>query len=331
MEVQQQEANSQQQQQRVDSFSILVNTQTERDRIRGVANVNAFYLRLLDLVVSLGLLAWQQVSFYPTWNDSCDYNIKVWATVWLSVSCLRSLLGALLLTTGKLFGLLQFILELFQFVWFLYGINPLFTNRPNGEWCNRVSKGWGLFGWILQAITFFFPCFLFICCVPCFLCLTRFQWIRNRLLPWIIGPSEPSTNQTPTPDGVLSKLVPMTYAHAIANNLIDTDAVSQSSEVTKSILTLGGGFGHAMNSLMTRLNSNSQPESHEYIPARNTCPICVTEFTPDDEILLLPCDPRKHIYHNSCIREWLTKSQHCPMCRQNLVDIIQRETGPPPS
>eukprot|EP01055_Gregarina_sp_Pseudo9_P000657 Gregarina_sp_Pseudo_9__656@NODE_1416_length_1619_cov_28_606962_g1314_i0_p1_GENE_NODE_1416_length_1619_cov_28_606962_g1314_i0NODE_1416_length_1619_cov_28_606962_g1314_i0_p1_ORF_typecomplete_len400_score141_26zfRING_2/PF13639_6/2_3e14zfANAPC11/PF12861_7/4_8e07zfrbx1/PF12678_7/1e06zfC3HC4_3/PF13920_6/2_4e02zfC3HC4_3/PF13920_6/7_2e07zfC3HC4_2/PF13923_6/1_1e06zfC3HC4/PF00097_25/1_1e05zfRING_5/PF14634_6/2e05zfRING_11/PF17123_5/2_9e03zfRING_11/PF17123_5/8_4e05Ubox/PF04564_15/0_0015Zn_ribbon_17/PF17120_ len=359
---------------------------------------SAFVLRCLDVVVNLALLTAQQVQFAPTWEQSCDYPIKIWATVWISSSSVRALIMAFSgwrLMSGrsmlKSLAVLQFVFEVFGFAWFLYGINSLFVNRPGGGWCNVYSKRWALAGWIFQAICFFLPCALVCLCVPCLLCCLRVPWIRHRLLPLLFTAGPPSTNQTPTPEDILAQLKPTTFREAVAAKALDFDLpetaspAAQDESVARSLLTstLPGPFG-AVAQMMVRLNSQAETAANparlasNALPLRDavssdvpfsvphpepdprhplvksvphlqsrltpphielteenretetplpvlTCPICVTEFAADDLILQLPCDPRRHVYHVSCIQEWLKKSQHCPMCRQNIVELIHNK------
>ena len=47
------------------------------------------------------------------------------------------------------------------------------------------------------------------------------------------------------------------------------------------------------------------------------CSICLCEEEFRDEaIVKLPCS---HIYHKTCITEWLMKKQVCPMCRTKIT------------
>eukprot|EP01056_Protomagalhaensia_sp_Gyna25_P002029 Protomagalhaensia_sp_Gyna_25__2028@NODE_208_length_4405_cov_20_746221_g162_i0_p2_GENE_NODE_208_length_4405_cov_20_746221_g162_i0NODE_208_length_4405_cov_20_746221_g162_i0_p2_ORF_typecomplete_len398_score32_47zfRING_2/PF13639_6/1_3e15zfC3HC4_3/PF13920_6/8_3zfC3HC4_3/PF13920_6/8e09zfC3HC4_2/PF13923_6/8_6e09zfANAPC11/PF12861_7/3_9e08zfRING_5/PF14634_6/3_7e08zfrbx1/PF12678_7/2_6e03zfrbx1/PF12678_7/2_2e07zfC3HC4/PF00097_25/1_1e06zfRING_11/PF17123_5/5_9e03zfRING_11/PF17123_5/1_5e06ProkRING_4/PF14447_6 len=350
----------------------------------------AVWLRFWDVLLSCAWLTAQTIQFAPTWYDSCDFQIKMWATVWISGSTVRSLLmlvaGYRLLVGARVlksFRVLQFLLELFSYAWFLYGISALFVNRPNGEWCNVVSKRWALAGWSLQAISILLPCALVCVCVPCLLCALSIPTVRERLLPLLFSVGPPSTNQVPTPDETLAKLHKTTFRAAVRAGLIDVDvsgggtsAAAADDLVARSLIShaLPGPFG-AVAQMVARLNSATEPnrptdpsarvagavsegvppsaagadallassaESAPPVPASRvegshqhpagagerlptlTCPICVTEFAGDDEILLLPCDPRRHVFHTSCIQEWLKKSQHCPMCRQNIVALVDQ-------
>lgn len=45
------------------------------------------------------------------------------------------------------------------------------------------------------------------------------------------------------------------------------------------------------------------------------CSICIEEFREDDLITELPC---KHIFHKSCIKNWLCREKvTCPSCRKD--------------
>jgi len=47
-----------------------------------------------------------------------------------------------------------------------------------------------------------------------------------------------------------------------------------------------------------------------------SCSICLAIFSQGDEARKLPC---KHLFHRSCIDEWLTKQNACPMCRVHIL------------
>lgn len=50
----------------------------------------------------------------------------------------------------------------------------------------------------------------------------------------------------------------------------------------------------------------------------NACPICLVDYTEEDEITPLPCDDR-HFFHSDCIQGWLDKNNICPMCKQPVT------------
>lgn len=48
------------------------------------------------------------------------------------------------------------------------------------------------------------------------------------------------------------------------------------------------------------------------------CPVCMGDFSPGDEVKVLPCH---HNFHPECIDTWLTSKCICPMCRQDPRDL----------
>jgi hypothetical protein len=51
-----------------------------------------------------------------------------------------------------------------------------------------------------------------------------------------------------------------------------------------------------------------------------SCPICLSEFTLGEEARLLRC---KHMFHKSCVDEWLHVNASCPTCRTALFENTQ--------
>ena len=45
------------------------------------------------------------------------------------------------------------------------------------------------------------------------------------------------------------------------------------------------------------------------------CPICLEEYSIENKICYLPCF---HFFHSECIKNWLKKSNNCPLCK---VDV----------
>ena len=46
-----------------------------------------------------------------------------------------------------------------------------------------------------------------------------------------------------------------------------------------------------------------------------SCPICIQNYSPDDETLMLKCE---HRFHNICLREWFFSKNTCPVCRMSV-------------
>jgi hypothetical protein len=71
---------------------------------------------------------------------------------------------------------------------------------------------------------------------------------------------------------------------------------------------------HVSNETFDESTQGSQPESEKTIPsaqsARSMCAICTDEFVKNQLLRDLPCG---HLFHQSCIDEWLVRrSRTCP-------------------
>lgn len=58
----------------------------------------------------------------------------------------------------------------------------------------------------------------------------------------------------------------------------------------------------------------------ENVVSTDKCVICMSEFASKDAICLLKCHC-EHIYHASCIAEWLNKRSTCPICRAPIIFV----------
>eukprot|EP00658_Telonema_sp_P-2_P024785 TRINITY_DN19978_c0_g1_i5.p1 TRINITY_DN19978_c0_g1~~TRINITY_DN19978_c0_g1_i5.p1 ORF type:complete len:106 (+),score=27.29 TRINITY_DN19978_c0_g1_i5:128-445(+) len=47
-----------------------------------------------------------------------------------------------------------------------------------------------------------------------------------------------------------------------------------------------------------------------------TCSICLCEYEEEEELRAMPSCT--HVFHVTCIDEWLVLNQSCPVCRQPL-------------
>ena len=48
------------------------------------------------------------------------------------------------------------------------------------------------------------------------------------------------------------------------------------------------------------------------------CSICFEDYAENDTVVILPCDTR-HIFHDSCISEWLKEKDTCPLCKTQIT------------
>lgn len=60
------------------------------------------------------------------------------------------------------------------------------------------------------------------------------------------------------------------------------------------------------------LQEQKVPEEH----VDKLCSICHTHFITESRVVIIPnCN---HVFHKSCIEEWVKYKQDCPMCRQPI-------------
>lgn len=70
----------------------------------------------------------------------------------------------------------------------------------------------------------------------------------------------------------------------------------------------------------------SQRSSHymadtESADTATSCSICLSEYVRNEQILMLPC---RHIYHRACVAEWLRAHSQCPLCKQDVVELLDQ-------
>ncbi len=71
---------------------------------------------------------------------------------------------------------------------------------------------------------------------------------------------------------------------------------------------------------MSNLVSFFKNKNHKF----RSCTICLENFKGPDKIVLFSC--KVHIYHKECLKEWVRKSDLCPLCKYNMMsDYISDE------
>lgn len=53
---------------------------------------------------------------------------------------------------------------------------------------------------------------------------------------------------------------------------------------------------------------------------QNTCMVCLCEFADRESCRKLPC---KHMFHQSCVDEWLKRCTDCPICKSNIDRAVR--------
>ena len=68
----------------------------------------------------------------------------------------------------------------------------------------------------------------------------------------------------------------------------------------------------------------SQEQADMLTAASDGCPICLVEYSKDDNVVVFPCEGA-HNAHWVCMREWLGRASTCPTCRHELPHRICSE------
>ncbi|PWN29609.1 hypothetical protein BDZ90DRAFT_230476 [Jaminaea rosea] len=74
-----------------------------------------------------------------------------------------------------------------------------------------------------------------------------------------------------------------------------------------------GGSPHRLK----RKTAASLESIQSTLASQTTCPICTDDFGDGEILRHLPCTGN-HLYHATCIDEWLSQHRSCPLCRQDL-------------
>jgi len=54
---------------------------------------------------------------------------------------------------------------------------------------------------------------------------------------------------------------------------------------------------------------------------RLDCPICIDPFLEGQRLKCLPCNTN-HIFHITCVKQWLLKHRSCPLCRSDIHKLV---------
>ncbi len=66
--------------------------------------------------------------------------------------------------------------------------------------------------------------------------------------------------------------------------------------------------------------------SNSVDPSRK-CAICLDEYEIGDEICYSRNKTCPHVFHSDCMKNWLIKSNDCPLCRVNYLQAPGHEQG----
>ena len=67
--------------------------------------------------------------------------------------------------------------------------------------------------------------------------------------------------------------------------------------------------------ILNNLPENKVHDPSKLDPEKKNCVICLEDFKEGDDIIILPCI---HVFHKSCITDWLQSHNDCPICKFEL-------------
>jgi hypothetical protein len=79
--------------------------------------------------------------------------------------------------------------------------------------------------------------------------------------------------------------------------------------------SVAGASDKAINALETKKYAVGMVDAEDA-----KCAICLAAYEPGEDIRFLPCDSKKHHFHNQCIDEWLRISGSCPYCKHGIEE-----------
>lgn len=102
------------------------------------------------------------------------------------------------------------------------------------------------------------------------------------------------------------------------SNPLDEESNTRNTESTQA------------TTVTTNSNDNNIHDEDEFDLEvyENTCSICLCELQEGDLVGDIPCG---HFFHKDCLKEWLVKNNHCPVCRMpNIACHPLQEQGQSP-
>lgn len=97
------------------------------------------------------------------------------------------------------------------------------------------------------------------------------------------------------------------------------ERVPNAEEIIKKASTKVGQL--ALKRYIESLASVDLASYKTVVKEMTECTICLTEFEPQDEIIVFACD-EKHYFHKKCGSEWLEVKTDCPLCRVDFSKEI---------
>lgn len=119
---------------------------------------------------------------------------------------------------------------------------------------------------------------------------------------------------------LLMTLPTYTYTAMVVERSANIDGqnqgVSTYSMVGKDEETGLSREDHQSQSIITDSTDINASDTTRLFPRSMTCIVCLIDYTPGDELVLLPCG---HEYHRTCVFTWLSCHRLCPVCKREVI------------
>ncbi|PLW04699.1 hypothetical protein PCANC_17706 [Puccinia coronata f. sp. avenae] len=91
-----------------------------------------------------------------------------------------------------------------------------------------------------------------------------------------------------------------------ASNIVDPSSDIEVSKTESNIDQILNSVGQALSAFSLSLEH-----------AITHCGMCLQDYKPNDQVLILPCHPT-HFFHRDCLRDWFKEYLNCPLCRKKF-------------
>ena len=82
----------------------------------------------------------------------------------------------------------------------------------------------------------------------------------------------------------------------------------------------GGAAGSALHSAIAGEDENDIERNASGENAG--CSICLADYSDNETVTELPCG---HLYHRNCVTEWLLAHTQCPLCKQDVLLVLEQQ------
>jgi hypothetical protein len=102
-------------------------------------------------------------------------------------------------------------------------------------------------------------------------------------------------------------------------NLLPIERIPESAPSSNSSTSVPSTSVPSTSVPSTSVPSTSVPSTSVPSTSVPSCPICLENYSPNQERMYLPCF---HSYHRECITEWFGMNSTCPLCKINVEETF---------